>query len=51
VPDLAVPETHEVLGGLAGAEGLVGVDHGVAGARARVDDDDRDAGRQRELGW
>jgi len=48
-PDLAVAEAEQVLGGLAGAESLVGVDHGVAGARPRVDDHDRDAGRQREL--
>src|SRR3984957_16145387 len=50
VPDLAVPEPQEVPGGLPGAEGLVGVDHGVAGAGARVDHDDRDARRQDELG-
>jgi hypothetical protein len=50
VPDLAMAELQQVLGGLPGAERLVGVDHRVAGARPGVDQDDRDPRRQRELG-
>jgi hypothetical protein len=50
MPDLTVPEPEQVPGGLAGAQCLVGVDHGVARPGAGVDDDNGDARRQRELG-